>query len=447
MTPSSNYTVKFSDADKRVGRTQIIAGYSIIAVFFSCVFAWSALAPISSAAVAKGVVGKDGHRKTVQHLEGGIINEILVRDGDRVTRGQPLITLRDVQNKSDHELLNKQRLIALAKQSSLVAELEQREPDLNFLPAGKTFEVIDASVRTTIEGYLSAAKSRLQLHRDQLDLIDRRQKQAEEKIAALRSERTALEKQRRVLAQEHKKYKEFEAKGLVTRAHVFSLQRDKTEIESDHSANRVAVENTRQEINNLAMEKSELEGARAKRISNELDKTRSTLVDLDERLSKTRDRLERTSIQAPIDGVVVNLLVNTIGGVIQPGEALLDIVPDSGDLVIDARVKVADRDTIRVGQPAEVRFTAFNQRLTAPVTGTVKLISADALSNSGPGGLHDSYYKATIKLDEDPASVLGEGSVYPGMQADVMIVTGKRTALEYFLKPITRSFQRSFRDE
>ncbi|MGB5325352.1 MAG: HlyD family type I secretion periplasmic adaptor subunit [Pseudomonadales bacterium] len=447
MNVSSVQLTDFTDEDKNVARAQILAGYLIICFFALCVILWSALAPVSSAAVAKGVVGKDGYRKTVQHLEGGIIKEILIKDGDNVARGDTLIILQAVQNRSDHDLLNKQKIIALAKQAGLVAELEEREPDLDFLPDGLAIEDLDPSVRATITGYLAAAKSRLQLHRDQQDLIDKREKQANQKIAALASERLAIEKQRQVLAEEHQKYKEFEAKGLVTRAQVFSLQRDRTEIESDRSANRVSVENTKQEINNLAMEKSELQGARAKRISNELDDIRSTLVDLDEKLSATRDRLDRTTIKAPLDGIVVNLSVNTVGGVIKPGDALLDIVPATGDLVIDARVKVADRDTIRVGQSAEVRFTAFNQRLTAPVPGTVKLISADALSEQGNSGDIESYYKATIQLDEDPSTVLGEGTVYPGMQADVMIITGKRTALQYFLKPITRSFQQAFRDE
>lgn len=447
MTAHSTHFPDFDDDDFSVARKQIIAGYLIIGLFLSCVVLWSALAPISSAALAKGVVGKDGHRKTVQHLEGGIIKEILIRDGDSVQRGDALITLQGVQNRSDHGLLEKQRLIALARQASLVAELEASEPGLGFLPEGVTLNSLEPSVAATIRGFLSAASTSLDLHLGQLELIDRRHNQAEEKIIALKSERKALEKQRGVLEQEYQKYKEFEKKGLVTRAHVFSLQRDKTEIESDRSANRVAIENTRQEINNLAMEKAELRGERAKRISNELDKTRATLVDLDERLAKTRDKLDRTTIKAPIDGVVVNLLVNTVGGVIKPGDPLLDIVPASGDLMVDARVKVTDRDTIRVGQSAEVRFTAFNQRLTAPIAGTVKLISADALAETAPGGKAESFYRATIQLDEDPAAVLGEGSVFPGMQADVMIITGQRTAMQYFLKPVISSFQRAFRDE
>ncbi|MBT8149210.1 MAG: HlyD family type I secretion periplasmic adaptor subunit [Gammaproteobacteria bacterium] len=438
--------LEFNQSDYAVARKQILIGYLIIGIFFGAMFLWSALAPISSAAVATGVVGKDGHRKTVQHLEGGIIQEILVRDGDAVSAGQQLMVLQDVQKRSDYELLYKQKLIALAKQASLVAESQEQPVAKDFLPKGVSLDSIDESVRQSINGYITASTNRQQLLRSQLELIDQRQQQAQGKINALQDEKRALAKQKKIIAAEHKQYREFESKGLVTRAQVFALQRDKAEIDADWSANQVAIESTRQEINNLSMEKSELLGSHSKRITTELDKVRAQLVDLDEQLAITRDKLDRTVIRAPIAGIVVDLRVNTLGGVIKPGDALLDIVPSGGELIIEAKVKVKDRDTIRVGQNAEVRFTAFNQRMTTSVAGTVKLISADSLINNSSTGA-EPYYKATIALLEDPSTVLNGAAIYPGMQADVMIITGERTALQYFFMPITRSFQRAFRDD
>jgi HlyD family type I secretion membrane fusion protein len=211
--------------------------------------------------------------------------------------------------------------------------------------------------------------------------------------------------------------------------------------------NRYATESKRQEINNLKLEKLKLKAVNTKRIVSDLGAVRNQLVDLDEKLAKTKDRLERTVIHAPIEGVIVDLRVNTIGGIIRPGEPLLDIVPQAGNLIIEAQIDPKDRDTVKIGQGAEVRFTAFNQRTTQPVKGKVVLISADSLLGAGPDGKQFSYYKAKVELLEDPSEVMNGTPVFQGMQAEVMIITGERTVLEYFLKPIIKSFNLAFRDD
>ena len=216
-------------------------------------------------------------------------------------------------------------------------------------------------------------------HKNQINIIDQRKQQAEKKINALRKEHQAFKNQKEVISEEYNKYQEFEGKGLVSRASVFGLKREQSENEVDIASNLVAIESTYQEINNLKMEKSELVGDYSRRVSLELDSLRDQLVDLAEKLAKTEDKLNRTVIKAPIDGVIVNLKVNTIGGVIKPGEPLLDIIPTEGNLIIEAKVDTKDRDTIKIGQDAQVRFTAFNQRITEPVRGKVVLISADSI--------------------------------------------------------------------
>lgn len=444
----SSVTIKgFEDADKKIANKYVYTGYSIVIFLFLSIFIWSAYAPISSAAIATGVVGKDGHRKTVQHLEGGIIEKILIRDGDPVKAHQALIELRGIQSRSDFDLIRKQLLIAVAKKSCLVAEVQDKSEVSLVFSSGVKLAALDESVQDSINGLINAFHVRVGLHRDQLAIIDQRIQQAKRKISALKRELNTLNSKGLIIAEEQKEYQKFEKKGLVTRAQVFSLKRDKASNETDITANRVSIESTRQEINDLKMEKSTLTASNKKRIASDLDNARSQLVDLNEKLSATQDKLGRTVIRAPIEGVIVDLKVHTIGGVIQPGEALLDIVPKSGKLIVDAHIDPKDRDTVKVGQAAEIRFTAFNQRITEPVPGKVVLISADRLIDSTAEGKQSAYYKAKIELLEDPSEVINGVSVYPGMQADVMIVTGKRTALEYFLKPILKSFNQAFRDD
>jgi len=442
---SSISNTAFGKTDNRIAKRYIRIGYFIISLFFGSVVAWAAVAPISSAAIAPGLVSKDGYRKTVQHLEGGIIHKIIIKDGDKVKAGQELIELDNIQSRADYDLMRKHNLMALAKEACLLAE--SRNEDKVVLPQGINLESVDDHVRAAIQGQIDAFSVRSDLHINQLEIIDRRIEQANEKIRALTNERRALKNKGMIIEQELKEYQDFEKRGLITRAQVFALKRDQASNETDRTSNMVSVESTRQEINNLNMEKSELVANYTKRIVSDLDSVRDQLVGLNEKLAKTEDRLERTMIRAPIEGAIVDLRVNTIGGVVKPGEPLLDIVPEEGKLVIEVQVDPKDRDTVRVGQDAEVRFTAFNQRITTPVKGKVVLISADRLVDSAPDGTQLAYYRAKVELLEDPSEVMNGLPVYSGMQADVMIITGKRTAMAYFLKPVIKSFNRSFRDD
>lgn len=442
---SSISNTAFDKTDIRIAKRYIHVGYFIISLFFGSIVAWAAVAPISSAAIAPGLVSKDGYRKTVQHLEGGIIRNIFVKDGDKVEADQELIELDNIQSRADFDLMRKQKLIALSKEACLLAE--SRNQDKVVLPQGINLESVDAPVRTAIQGQIDAFSVRRRLHINQLEIIDKRIQQANVKIRALTNERRALKDKGMIIERETQEYEDFKKRGLVTRAQVFALKRDQASNETDRTSNRVSIESTNQEINNLDMEKSELVASYTKRIVSDLDSVRDQLVDINEKLSKTEDRLERTVIRAPIEGVIVALRVNTIGGVVKPGEPLLDIVSEEGKLVIEVQVDPKDRDTVRVGQDAQVRFAAFNQRITTPVKGKVVLISADRLVDSAPDGTQSAYYKAKVELLEDPSKVMNGSPVYPGMQADVMIITGKRTAMRYFLKPVVKSFNRAFRDD
>lgn len=430
----------FSSADSLIARRYVVTGYLVALAFLGSIFAWAAFVPISSAAIAPGIVGKDGYRQTVQHLEGGIIYRILVKDGDPVTEGQVLIELADVQSRADYDLLQKQKIIATARESGLLAA--QIGSDDVRLPDWLNLDTVDSTVRDAINGQLDARKVANRLHKEQLDIIGRQISRARQKIIALKEEQVALQRRALLTREELDEYLSLQERGLVTRKAVFDLKREVSENETAYSSNKVAVQSTEQEINDLEMQRSTLVASHLSEISSELDIVREQLVNLDEKLSKTEDKLERTVILAPTSGAVVNMQVNTRGGVIRPGQPLLDIVPSEGNLIIDARIDPMDRDSVSIGQAAEIRFTAFNRRVTEPVAGRVTLISADSLTDTVT---NEVYFQAKIELLENPEEVLNGGAVFPGMQAEVFIVTGSRTALSYLVAPISKSFNRAFK--
>jgi HlyD family secretion protein len=444
---SSVSNTGFGKSDNKVATNYVRLGYVIILLFFGSVGAWIGYVPVSSAAIAPGLLGKDGNRKTVQHLEGGIIHKILINDGDKVEANQELIILKNIQSGADFNLLTKHKIIALTREASLLAESRNQEEFAPVMPANVSLEELNKSVRDAVEGQVSAFYIRRKLYLEHLNNIDLHMHQAGVIIKALENQMRALNKKGTIIAEEQVEYFEFEKQGLVTREQVFRLKRDIASNETEMMTNRYAIESKRQEINNLNLEKLKLEATNTRRIVSDLDTVRNQLVDLDEKLAKTKDRLERTVIHAPIEGVIVDLRVNTIGGIIKPGEPLLDIVPDAGSLIIEAQIDPKDRDTVKIGQVAQVRFTAFNQRTTQSIKGKVVLISADRLLGTGPDGKQFPYYKAKVELLEDPAEVMNGAPVYQGMQAEVMIITGERTVLEYFLKPIVKSFNYAFRDD
>lgn len=444
---SSVSNLGFEKKDRKVASRYVFLGYLMILLFFGSIGAWTAYAPVSSAAIAPGLLGKDGKRKTVQHLEGGIIDKILVQDGDKVEANQELIVLKNILSGADYNLLIKQKLIALTKEAGLLAEFENRKELTLEFPGDIDLDAMDKSVKDAIQGQIDAFHVRRDLHREQVNLIEQHIQQAEIVIRTLQNQMKALDKKGAIIAQEQAVYQDLKSKGLATREQVFRLKRDEAANETDRMTNQYSTESKRQSINSLKLEKLQLISTNKKRIVSDLDAVRDQLVDLDEKLAKTRDRLERTVIHAPIGGVIVDLKVNTIGGIVRPGEPLLDIVPDEGKLIIEAQIDPKDRDTVKIGQEAQVRFSAFNQRITQPVRGKVVLISADRLVDSDLDGKKISYYKAKVELLEDPSEVMNGAPVYPGMQAEVMIITGNRTVLEYLLKPVRKSFNHAFRDD
>ena len=441
--PAPNSPESSVDSFKAMGLTMPIAlGFGVIALFFGGFLGWAALAPLGSAAIAPGVVSVETNRKTIQHLEGGIIGAIKVKDGDYVKAGQVLVVLDEIQPRASLELVRVRQLASIALKARLVAE--RNDAKRISLPDELRARRKETKVAEIIDGQINIFNARRKAYAGQVAILNQQIKQLAEEIKGTQGQIESEKKQSTLIADEIKDVSGLVEKGLVPRRRLRALQRNAAEIEGNLSLNRSRIAQVRQTITETRLQISELTTAKINEVSQELRDVQADLFDLEERERAAKDVLNRTVIRAPLKGTVVNLQVHTLGGVIAPGAPLLDIVPSEDRLIVEARVSPSDIDIVQVGLLAQVRFTAFSQRQTQPVDATVTAVSADRLTDERTGEI---FYLARIEIKDDLAEKLGANKLYPGMQAEVMIVTGERTALEYFLKPITSSLNRAFRED
>ncbi len=420
----------------------VLVGFAVIAVFFGILGGWAAQARLDSAAIAPGVVAVETKRKTVQHLEGGIVGEILVRDGDRVHAGQVLIRLDDTRPRATLELLRGRYMGAQALKARLIAERDHREEIV--FPEPLLGQRDDPKGAEIIDGQINIFETRRQSLSGQTAILRQRMARYREEIHGLEGVITAEETQLRLIDEEITGVKKLLEKGLAQKPRLLALQRKQAEINGERSRNQASIARANQSIAETRLRITNLDTARIDEVVQELRDAQTLLFDLVEEIRTAEDVLRRTAILAPLDGVVVDLKVFTSGGVITSGEPLLDIVPSADRLVVEAQIDPDDIDVVRVGLPARVQFTAFNRRHLVPVKGVVTSVSADRLVDERSGL---PYYLARIELADDLPEALEGISLYPGMQAEVMIVTGERTVLDILVQPIAQSFNRAFREE
>jgi len=407
-------------------------GYLIIIIFFVGGGIWSAVAPMESAASAMGTVQVEGHRKSVQHLEGGIVAEILVSNGDRVVNGEPLLRLDAAAAKAELNRIEGRLWARRARVDRLMSERDDEEV-LTF-----SFELQDvaderASVVMASERALFEARRADRI--GEMDVADRRIAQLESEIVGLTAVHAARKAVSISIRTEIDDLNTLLADGYVDTRRIRELERSSTQImgeildlESDLAAARVAIEEAR-------LHKLQFTKRFKTSVVESLSETLDQLYDLQQSHAALADRVERTIVRAPTGGVVLAMEPNTIGAVVAPGQELMSIVPDVNQFVIDAKMSPLDIDRIKIGQEAEVRFSIFKDAYT--VTGTLINLSADSLNDEVTG---EPYYQAKIKLLEEDMKFLRGHTLVPGMPAQVLVKTGTRTFFGYLTSPLRRAF-------
>ena len=418
-------------------RPLVRIGLLILILGVGSVFLWAATARINSAATASGVVAPFSGRQSVQHLEGGIIRDILVRNGARVQGGDVLIRLDDTRARASFDLLNNRYLNALATQARLIAERGGK--DRIQFPA----PLYDPKYAGIVESQETLFQSRMNAFRGELELYDERIKELRREIIGTQEQKTASEQQVGIVKEELAMVKPMVDLGYARRTRLLQLESRLVEVLGNIGRFSADIARIEQQIQQVKSSQAQLTRDNLQTINTELRDIQGEISDLNERLRSAEDILVRSDIKAPRSGTVTNLQFSTVGGVIPPGAQVLEIVPQDDKLVIEARVSPNDIDVVHEGLEVNIRVTAFSQRWFAPVKGVVADVSPDRLTD--PEGR--PYFQAMIEIDSESLAEHEGMILSPGMAAQLEIVTGARTILAYLFAPITDSFDRAFREQ
>jgi HlyD family secretion protein len=399
---------------------------------------WAAHANLSGAIIAQGKVAVKKQVKLVQHRDGGIIAEILVANGDRVKEGDALIRLDETQTKAELGVLRSQITELLGRRARLGAERDGTAAisfEREFETAPQSAEIARGEIRLFQENRAVRGARREQL----LLQVE----QYEEQVRGLSSQETSNAAERVMVADDLKRLTPLFDKGFIEIGKIRAMERDRVKIDGlkgEIGANIARVKGQISEAKIKIIEADQQVRTDAQREYREVD---GKIGELQERIVAAQDRLSRTNLTSPISGFVNELSVHTINGVIGPKETLMSIVPESAELIVEARIAPTDIDQTIAGQSARMRFTAFNQRTTPEVAGMVATIGAAATLDATSG---QTYYLSTIAIDGG-INKIGGKPIVPGMPVEVFLATGTRSALSYLVKPFTDQMMRSFREE
>lgn len=427
-----------SDDARRCVRSGLLA----IFIGFVVCGGWIALAPIAGAVIAQGSVKVDMNRKTIQHQEGGIVKEILVRDGERVRQGQPLLLLGDVRVDAAYDSLRTQRDSELARHARLTAD-RILASSISFPDELQARGSTDPKVAEVIQREEALFVARRQTLSEQKRLIEQQVKESEEESAALRRQIGAATRGLALQRDELDANRRLMAQGFVGAMRVKAVDRAAADYEAKIGEHQAELAKAKQRSSDLALRARTLENQFMQAAADELKESSNKLFDLEERLRPSRDAAERQRIVAPIAGEVVDLKVSTPGAVVGPRDILLDIVPTDGKLIMEGRIRPEDINAVAVGSSADVRLTSFRSRLTPVIEGRVIYVSADRLVERSTG---TPYYTVHVDVDPEQLRLAGNLRLQAGMPVELLLKTSERTTLQYLLDPILAFTSKSLRE-
>ena len=421
-------------------RSASIAGWSIIAIFFGVFGAWALTAPLHGAVVANALVKVEGNRKSLQHLDGGIIKQLRVREGDRVAADDILVVLDDTQARAELEVLSQQYLVLRATEERLRTELARR-PEL-VMPDDLKTRADDPNLADIWRGQLSQFESRQISLAGQRNVIKEKIAQLEAQITGGDAQVKAYRAQLVSVRGEIESIAPLVQQGLIAKPRYLQLERTGAGLEGQAADALANIAKARQAIAEQSQQMTQLDNERMTEVAKDLRDTQARLLEVIPRLMNAKAVLGRTEIRSPYAGQVVGLSVFSVGGVIGRGDRILDVVPDRDLLIIEAQVSTEDISDVHPGMRADVHLTAYKARITPVVRGKVTQVSADRLTDNRTGM---AYYTALVQVDQNELEELPNIRLYPGMPATVMFPTIERTAFDYFIGPLTMSFNRAFR--
>lgn len=422
---------------------RIRVGLLVLLVTFVGAGGWAAFAPLDGAAIATGQVIVESQNRVVQHLEGGIVEGLMVTDGDRVEKGQPLVILSDTRARAELNVVESELREVLGREARLLAERVGAE-EIDF-PEQLVEQDVPA-VQNIIEGQRGLFKSRTEALEGQIDIYNQRIQALNQQMNGLRAMNRNLDSRIESYEEELANWQELFEQELADRNRINEMQRELYRLQGEKSSNQSRLAELEIKIGETRSELLVTKQNYAEEVAERLRETQQTKADLNARRTALKDTLERTTITAPVTGTVVSMAVHTVGGIVRPGDTIMEVVPSDQEYTIQVRVQPQDIDRVEIGQNADVRLSAFNQQTADIIEGELVGISADALEDEKS---EERYYEARVKVTESGRETMANQGMYlvPGMPAEVMIKTGERSALQYLLDPVTRMFERAFREE
>ena len=422
-------------------RRTAFAGYAAIALMVGGFGYWAAKAPLAGAVITQGTIAATGGNILIQHREGGIIRQLLVHEGDRVREGQELILLDRTAPEADLNRLTRQWIALKASAARLEAErdgLDRLAPISE--PAPAPFQ---QDFQNLVREQQKEFDARLARFRSEQSILAQRVAMHRESVKGLDAQKLAIEQQAEVVKKELGIKTDLLGKGLTNRTEYSQLLRSEADLVGQAGALEANLASANTQIVEAEAQTERATTQRVEDALTKLDDVRTNLADIEEQMRAAQAVLKRTTITAPAAGIVVSSTYNSQGSVVGPGEKIMEILPTSSGLVVDAKLRPKDIDQVHVGQPAKLRLSALNTRLTPEVQATVSEISADRLIDEAT---HEPYFRARLKINDAlPAGVKTE-QLYPGTPVDTFISTGNRTFFGYLVRPMMDSFARAFRE-
>jgi HlyD family secretion protein len=430
---------------RRTIRRLNVVGLALVVAFVGCIGGWAATSELAGAVIAVGTVIVESNVKKVQHPTGGVVKDILVKDGSQVEEGQIVVRLDDTITRATLGVVRSQLDESSARQARLSAERESA--DAIVFPDDLTARLNEATVATAVHGEERLFEARRNARAGQRAQLRERIAQSDQEILGLTAQQQAKEKEIALITEELVGVSELYQKNLVSISRFMQLRREQTRIQGERGQFISDIARARAKISETELQILQLDQDFRSEVLKDLRDTQGKIAELVERMAGAEDQLKRIDIRAPRSGIVNQLAVHTVGGVIANGETIMQIVPQGDDLIVEARVAPQDIDQIELGAHALVRIMSGNQRTMPDLKGVLTHVSADLTREQPTAGQPTQpYYVVRMSLPPAEVGRMGDFRLVPGMPAEIFIETYARTPLQYLLKPLHEQIARTFRE-
>ena len=423
-------------------RPAIFMGYFVIFMFFGVLGTWSYYAPLSSAVIASGTIVVESSRKIVQHFEGGIVREILVEESAIVKAGDVLVRLENTQALASEAVIGNQLYDNLALEARLLAERDKLQRIV--FPEELLARSNKVNIKTIMDDQSTQFLKRQSSLLGQVNILNARASQYQSQISGLIAQRAGVHAQVKIFKEELVGLRELYKDGFYPRSRILAMEREIARLDGEIGQVAAEIAESQGGESETYLQIEQLQQTFGEEVVSELRQVRTQISDLRERLIVAVDVLKRIEIIAPQSGIIQNMKIHTIGGVIRAGDPLMEIVPSEDKLIVRAQVSPLDIDNVHVGLESEIRLSAFSTRRITTIMGVVESVSPDQIFDELT---REVYFQAIVVVDEStvPDDIMDR--ITPGMPAEVVITTGNRTVLDYLISPIEDMLVRSFREE